>query len=152
MNANNKESGEIIPGVTVVEHTSDVGIHVTAPDIDRLMERCARGMTALMVGSDQPCPGVKIINKKMLIDGLDREALLNNFLSELIYLQEGEGLILAGFDSCFFEDGLLYAQAKFQKFDDSCRKVITPIKAVTFHKLKIEKVKGVHQVTIIFDV
>ncbi len=152
MKNENKTAREIIPGVSLLEHTSDIGIHVTAPDTSRLMEKSALGMMALIMGGQGPCLGMSLINKKMLIDGMNREELLNNFLSELLYLLDGEGLLLTGFDQCAFEDGMLHCQARFAFLKDAGLTINTPVKAVTHHKMNIKKIDGVFHVDIIFDV
>src|SRR5512143_3493907 len=79
-------------GFEEVPHTADWAMKVWAEDMPSLFAEAARGMNLLsgLVLAQEPR-----IGKTFVHVAADQESLLVAFLSELIYLQEQEGL---GFD------------------------------------------------------
>jgi len=74
----------------IIDHTADLGIIVTAPDIKDLFIRAAYAMTDLMVKADINEKGAK---RKVLVEGENFPDLMVRWLSEILYLFEGEHLI-----------------------------------------------------------
>ncbi len=127
-----------------VPHTADWALRVWAEDLPSLFAEAAAGMASLS--------GVKLeagprTVRTFGLDAPDDEGLLVAFLSELLYLQEQERL---GFDRLQVQvDGTrLTAQLELAGIGS----VAKPIKAVTFHNLKIAHAEGGCQVEIVFDV
>jgi SHS2 domain-containing protein len=131
-------------GYSELEHTADVELEVWGPDMAALLEEAARGMYALMeIGlAEQPR------RRRMLeLAGSDREAMVVDFLGELLYIQESEGL---AFDRIELEEhpGTLLAVLEGAPVRTQARE----IKAVTFHRLEVrDSPKGL-ETRIVFDV
>jgi SHS2 domain-containing protein len=131
-------------GYREVEHTADWELEVWAIDLPGLLEQAARGMYALS--------GMRLHSQPRFIRTLslkatDDETLLVNFLSELLYLTEQEGI---GFDQfrITVDHFVLQAElggAKLAALDKE-------IKAVTYHKLAVRQTDGKLWVNIVFDV
>ena len=116
-------------GFLEISHTADWALKVWAPDLPGLLAQAAKGMYALMEVKLQPgahmdCP--------MDLDAADAEGLLVAFLSELLYLDEQEGLGFDDFDlviqGCHLSGTLQGAPVESQRKE---------IKAVTYHNLEI---------------
>lgn len=131
-------------GFREVEHTADWELEVWAPDFASLLEQSARGMYKLA--------GVRLLPEPRLTEELrlhaeDRESMLVDFLSELLFLGEVNH---EGFDQydLQLDDKVLSARLGGARIAEQAKE----IKAVTYHKLKIEKTDAGLQVNIVFDV
>jgi SHS2 domain-containing protein len=82
------------------------------------------------------------------VEGDDSESLLVAWLSELLYLREVKREAYARFTVRFPAAGRLEGSAEGCLYTSITR----PVKAVTYHGLKIEQAGQRYQTTIIFDV
>jgi SHS2 domain-containing protein len=126
-------------------HTADWELEAWAPDLPGLLEQSARGMVALSgmkLNPDEPQ------SRSMSLQGEDAESLLVRFLSELLWLQQEQGL---GFDefSITLDDQLhLHAMLHGHTIASLDRE----IKAVTYHNLDVHSESDGLRVNIVFDV
>ncbi len=131
-------------GFEEVPHTADWAIKVWAEDLPSLFAEAARGMSALQ-GVDQA--SVPRVSRTLEHEAADDETLLVAFLSELIYLQEQEDLT--------FDVFRIDLQSSMLRAEMQGRRLISvekPIKAVTFHNLKIVRTERGCEAVIVFDV
>jgi len=131
-------------GYREVEHTADWELHVWAPNLPKLLTTAAQGMyqlshTKLVAGSQAL--------REFEISSIDSESLLVDFLSELVFFGENEGI---AFDSyqLDFKGGNLKVQASGAPIQDQAKE----IKAVTYHDLHIRETERGLEVNIVFDV
>ncbi len=131
-------------GFTEIEHTADWALKVWAPELPVLFAQAAQGMYWLMETGLAPGPRVERVVE---VEGMDAESRLVNFLSELLYISENEGL---GFDQfeVNFQGDQVRAMARGAPL--AVRK--KEIKAVTYHNLAILHSDDRYTVTIVFDV
>jgi SHS2 domain-containing protein len=137
-------------GFLEIDHTADWELYVWAPDMPGLLEQAARGMYALAGIGVEPSEGREY---SIAIEAPDAEGLLVNFLSELLYREEEQGLAFDGFD-LFLEqrsadegyrlDAKLVGRRAVAREKD--------IKAVTYNKLRVEHGPHGLEVRIVFDV
>ena len=125
-------------------HTADWALEVWAVDYPTLLVEAARGMYALMGTRLQP--GRRQV-REFTLQARDREGLLVQFLSELLYIGEQDGL---GFDrlELTVEGDRLSAHLEGAAIEQQGKE----IKAVTFHNLAIKENGGRLEATITFDV
>lgn len=120
----------------VFEHTADVGLRISAPSLEELLRDAARGLLSLLVANpDAVQPAVA---KTIDIAGDDRVFLLRDWLSELLYAFESEGLLLSEYDLHLTESGL-HAECRGEPVDPSRHHLDHEVKAVTYHGLKAEQ-------------
>jgi SHS2 domain-containing protein len=126
-------------------HTADWELEVWAPDLPCLLEQAARGMYALAgMRLQSGATQMRSVN----LQAADAESLLVQFLTELLWLEQEEGVGFDGFslhiDSRFNLQADLhgYAIASLDK----------EIKAVTYHNLAVQTSALGLQVNIVFDV
>jgi SHS2 domain-containing protein len=132
------------PGYREVEHTADWELEVWAADLAGLLEQAACGMFQLAGMQLQPGPR---LTRRLTLDVSDSEALLVQFLSELLYLSEDEGI---GFDRYRITlDGF---HLQVEAGGAPLASIDKEIKAVTYHRLAVRQVDGVYRVNIVFDV
>ena len=131
-------------GYRELEHTADWELEVWAPDMHGLMEESAHGMYALMGTELEPYP---VVEKEISLRILDNESLLVDFLNELLWLGEDEGL---AFDRFVISErnGVVKIIATGSKIATTAKE----IKAVTFHNMHIQSVDEGLTVSIVFDV
>ncbi len=133
-----------IRGFEEVPHTADWAMKVWAEDLASLFAEAAQGMNALsgLVLASGPR-----LSRTFQHEAQDDETLLVAFLSELIYAQEQESL---GFDS--FQIDLRPGQLEVDMSGAPVASIEKPIKAVTFHNLKIKRSDRSCETEIVFDV
>jgi len=131
-------------GYREIEHTADWELHVWAPDLTTLFKIAAQGMyelsnTELAAGSREM--------REFVIPFVDRETLLVDFLAELLYFSEAEGI---AFDD--YQLRINMSTLKGQASGGLIKHQAKEIKAVTYHGLHIHETKRGLEVNIIFDV
>jgi SHS2 domain-containing protein len=135
---------QINKGYREIEHTADWELRVWGPDIVALLETAAQGMYAL--SQTRLVSGSKEV-REFVITYDDQESLLVDFLTELLFIGEDEGI---GFDKFKFDlcEDTLKTHAKGAPIENQTKE----IKAVTYHELQIREVEGGLEVHIVFDV
>ena len=139
--ANNLEART---GYREIEHTADWELHVWAPDLVSLLKTAAVGMYHL--SGTQLTAGLQV-NREFTIDYTDRESLLVDFLAELLFFAEDEGIAFTDYELIISANKLTVRVrgAKIQTQDKE-------IKAVTYHRIQVEETKRGLEVRIVFDV
>jgi SHS2 domain-containing protein len=135
-----KETG----GFREIEHTADWELEVWAPDLLALLEQAALGMYTLS--------GTRLANgqRQLLsleVEASDAESLLVSFLSELLYLGEQKGLGFDRFD-LHLDGEQMHARLEGAPIVSRDKE----IKAVTYHRLKIQEAEEGLRVNIVLDV
>ena len=126
-------------------HTADWELEAWAPNLPSLLEQAARGMYALSgVRLQSGLTQTRTVN----LQAEDAESMLVRFLSELLWLEEEQGL---GFDRFSITvDDQLNLQAELNGF--AIANLDKEIKAVTYHNLQVENTTQGLRVNIVFDV
>jgi len=129
-----------------VEHTADWALRIRGRDLSELLRNAARGMSSLLVSDLTDIPVVR--EERIDLEAYDAESLLVNWLSELAYWAEAEGIVFCEFDLSGVTSTRLQAivrggpVAALQKH----------IKAVTYHNLAIIATATGLEATVVFDV
>jgi SHS2 domain-containing protein len=117
------------------EHTADLGLRATAPDLPTLFSEAARGLFSIIVAD----PG-QIVSRQqehLEIAGRRPDELLFDWLSELLYLFESRRLLLAEFEIEIDSAGLR-AEVRGEPWDPQRHLLEHEVKAITYHGLKVE--------------
>lgn len=135
-----------------IDHTGDVGIHVTAPTLPTLFERAAHGMFRVL---SNPETVHSSDVTRIAVHGRDREALMVEWLSELNYRHTVDHMLYRTFDVHSLDrsndEFQLSAEIRGESIDPERHTVFTEIKAVTFHGMEILETNGHWSVQVIFD-
>ena len=130
----------------VVEHTADWALRVYGRDLADLFANAALGMAYLMVGD---LDAVSVDEERtVVLDAVDAETLLVDWLSELAYWAEDEQLVFREFELSEVTERHLSAVVRGGK----AAELQKHIKAVTYHNLEIVERGGGLETTIVFDV
>lgn len=131
-------------GFKEIEHTADWELHVWAPDMAGLLKQAAIGMYSLAEVKLTQNPRVK---KEIHLPFIDRESLIVDFLMELLFTAEDEGIGIDLFE--IFDEG---NQWSFIMEGRPILELTKEIKAVTYHGIRVNEVESGLEVNIVFDV
>jgi len=131
-------------GYREIPHTADWELVVWGPDMATLMVKAAEGMYAL---SGTRLTGERRSSHEFELQILDRESILVDFLSELLFYAEDQKLGFDQFEVQFSDTGCR-VQVKGAPILEQAKE----IKAVTFHKLQVRETEKGLSVNVVFDV
>ncbi len=132
----------------VFEHTADVGVEVWGSTLKDVFRDAARAMFSLMVDSVEARE-----ERTVELEGERLDWLLVDWLSELLYLMDAEGLVFSDFDVALERSGSkwrLRAVAKGEPYDREKHGAKMEIKAVTYHMLEMDE--GARRARVLFDI
>ncbi len=131
------------------EHTADLGLRVWADSLDRLFADAATGLFSLIVpGLDSVRPSESV---RFEIPGEPSDLLLFDWLNDLLYTYEVRHLLLCQFDVTVKESGLT-AVARGEPIDPARHLLDHEVKAITYHRLKLEPHDGGWLAEVIVDI
>ncbi len=133
---------------TLLDHTADMGIKVTAPTLGALFENAGRALMEVMI---RKRPAGKTSLCRVTVSGDDLPDLMVRWLGEILYLFEGEGRVVMDIDvDAVIETGL-DATLHTVPFNPKRHEVATEIKGVTYHQIEVARNRDGWQATVIFD-
>lgn len=127
-----------------LDHTADWSFRAFGRDLAELFANAAYALFALEGALDAQ----STLTREIRVEGIDREALLVNWLSELLFLQETRHETYQRFDITKLTDTELEATV----WGAQAQPATKFIKAVTYHDLKIEQTEKGWQATVVVDV
>ena len=133
----------------IIDHTADLGIVVKGPDTKGLFINAALAMIDLMVkGKISDI----ITTRDILIEGTDFPDLMVKWLGEILYLFEGEDLIVHSIEIKSISPMQLQATLTLSNFEPGPHQVLREIKAVTYHGISVGKANSGWEARVIFDI
>lgn len=124
-----------LEGLTV----ADLAFEVTAPTFEELLIDSARAVTHAMVKNMEVLQPK--IERTATITAADEEMLLFNWLDEIIYWKDTEGLLFKEFDVHVAEtrDGQFTLQARMrgEELDMKRMELVIDVKAPTMHRFEV---------------
>lgn len=130
---------------SVLEHTADIGIEATAPDIPSLFSEAVRATAAVILEVEPPAGEA---GEAVAAEADDVETLLAELLSESLWRFESTGFLPVAAD---LEVSETMAAGRFRVIHDVS--IGGPaIKAVTYHQLSVERVGDEWRARVYFDV
>ena len=129
-----------------LDHTSEVQLQVEAESLAGLAAEAGRALGLLLLHDVPARPEGPA--REIQVESVDREALLVDWLNEILFLAEVERWVAVEFDVLEISSVHLKASALGVPVEDSPALV----KAATFHGLAVEERAGGLQAEVIFDV
>ena len=134
----------------LIDHTADLGIEVTGRTKRELFTKAALSLMDIVVERKGTPAGRT--EKALRVAGSDPADLLINFLREILYLFNGEALIV---EECSIQEcsnQRLVAKLRVAPYNKEKYSMKMELKAVTYHALRVERTKSGWVARVIFDV
>ncbi|HET6580503.1 MAG TPA: archease [Methanoregula sp.] len=130
-----------------IPHTADVKIHASAPTLEELFSETFKALMQVMYGTSRHGGTTREIR----IESTDTESLLADFLSEVLFVSEVEGLVFS--EAGIRINGLsLVAELDGEPFDPARHSGGTEVKGISYSGLDILHDANGYMLDIIFDV
>ena len=133
------------------DHTADIGVEVTGRTRKELFVNAAQALFDIMIENKTGLEAVKQ-QKRITVEGTDVSDLLINFLREILYLFNGEALVIGKCEITKCGNKTLDARLLLEPYNKKKHVMKTEIKAVTYHGLSVERIKKGWRARMIFDV
>src|SRR3990172_1517899 len=137
-----------MPKYTIIDHTADIGIDVFGDTLQDLFSNA--GFALFDIITDLSTVECKVKHSLNII-GVDKEQLLVNWLSELLFLHDVKNLLFKNFCVNQLSDYQLNADVSGEVFDEKRHIIKTEVKAVTYHNLSIIQKDQQWKTRIIFN-
>jgi SHS2 domain-containing protein len=137
----------LVTGYEILEHTADVGVRATGATIEACFENATRGLTEIM-GIGVAGRGEEVA---LAVNAADREALLVEWLDEVIYLHETRDAAIVDVRVDRVTEGRATGSVQLVARRPGPSEG-TPVKAVTFHQLRVEATPDGCLAEVFFDV
>jgi SHS2 domain-containing protein len=136
-----------------LEHTADVYIAAYGRTLEEAFANAAIATFEVMTDSDKIA---QIVEDSVEIEAYDEKALLYTWLENLLINFETKGTLYSGFEISKIEktpDGLrLKAKIRGEPFNPDKHPQKVGIKAVTYHRMEIDKKPGKVSIRFILDI
>lgn len=133
----------------VLEHPADIGIEAGGKDSREAFEEAAKGMMAIVVKRESVGTASE---RTVELEGRDQENLLVRWLSEILYLFDGEQFVVAEPGIRELTTNRLSAVLRGEQFDPLKHEVLLDVKAVTYHQLAVASTASGCRVRVFFDI
>ena len=131
--------------------TADVIYRAYGKSLSSAFENAALALSEVMINTSQVRP---VVEKLVKVTGEDLKSLLFNWLNELLYLVDSEGLAFSRFTVKLNEaKPELSAKLAGEKIDPDRHELRTEVKACTYHKMEVRPAKqGKAWVQVLLDI
>lgn len=134
---------------TILEHPSDIGIEASGGSLETAFVNAAKGLVSLIVEEGD----VKELETRSVhLDATDLENLLVKWLSEILYLFDGEKFLPASFTIDELSPHRLDAEISGESFHPERHRAKLDVKAVTYHQLRIKRQKEGYTLRVFVDI
>ncbi len=133
----------------VLEHPADIGFRAFGETLPELFARSAVAMLSI---ADDPAAVVPRAEYPLAVESGDRESLLVDWLSEVLYWFDGKRIAFHDFRVTGFQEAALSATGLGEPRDGGRHRARLIVKAVTWHQLKIERRDGLWIAEVYLDI
>jgi SHS2 domain-containing protein len=131
----------------LIEHTADVGVKAYGRTVAEAFEHAAKAMFDIITDSS---PIRSVGQYDIELEAPDREQLLVDWLSKLLFLNGANNLVFGKFEVTL-EGNHLVAHVYGEQYDRTKHKMGEEIKAVTYHLLLVHETDPIF-VQVLFDI
>lgn len=124
------------PGFRVIEHPADIGLEARGRNFPEVFSNLGHGLMHLILDAASVRPSEQRI---ITLTAEDREQLVVRWLTELLYLFDGQRFIAGGILVKEISPTTLKATLEGEILDPGRHLTRLDIKAVTYHQLEIKE-------------
>lgn len=136
-----------------LEHSADVYIQSYGKTLIEAFENSAIGLGFLIIESDNVESKQE---REIKIKSEDKKSLLFDFLTRILYYQDAESIVFHEIEidriEKLGETWFLEAKLWGEEFNSEKHEQGTPVKAITYHNMEIEKSKDKYRVKVLVDI
>ena len=133
----------------IFDHTADVGLRIRARSLDEIFRDAAYGLFSLII--DNPEIVQPEVERRVQLGSDSLDMLLFDWLDHLLYLFDGEHLVLAQFDVSI-RDLELSAIVRGEPLNPARHALAHEVKAITYHGLFVQRVEEDWLAEVIVDI
>ncbi len=133
----------------MVSHTADIGMLIRGRDREELLLNAAQ---ALYSNLFRATGLAERLERVVTIDSPEGDALLIDWLNELIYLFDTDRLAFSRFEVELLTECRLQVRCFGEYIDTSRHRVVRDVKAATYHEAHVQRVEDGYAVRVILDV
>jgi SHS2 domain-containing protein len=135
------------PSHSFEDNTAEVALRLSAPTLESLFAEAGRALAELTFG-EGPLPPPTGAPVRVTLDSVDRDALLVDWLNELVYRTETMGQLFVAFELERLEGASLVASIRGAEVE-SLRPLV---KAATLHGVHITEQSHGYEATVVLDI
>ena len=131
---------------------ADVAFEAMGKSLEELFVSAAQATTEVMIHVEDL---KRTTEKSVSLSEETVERLLYEWLSELIFLKDTEGLLFSGFDISIEQQGSGYAlkgKLSGESINREQHKLLTDVKAITMHMFEVKKTDEGWKAVVVVDV
>lgn len=136
------------PNYTLLDHTADLGITIRGANLIDLFESAGNALIHVMLGDN---PRGKTRSMKISVSGDDLADLMVRWLGEILYLFEGDDLVVTSINIDSLTSSQLEATLETVPYDPEIHEILNEIKAVTYHQIEVTNKGDIWEARVIFD-
>jgi SHS2 domain-containing protein len=133
----------------ILDHPADIGFRAFGRTLPELFENAALAMLSIRAEVEDIEPRQEF---PIAATGADFESLLVNFLSEVLYLVDGERIAFRRIRVDSLSETSIAAAGLGEPHDPARHRVKLIVKAVTWHQLRIEETTGGWSAQVYLDI
>ncbi|MCI0706899.1 MAG: archease [Ignavibacteriae bacterium] len=133
----------------ILEHPADVGIEASGVSLKEAFENAAAGLLSIITDVES----IDAAEERYIrLTATDFDNLLVKWLSEILYLYDGEDFIVGEVEIESLSPTQLEAIVSGEPYDANKHSTHLDVKAVTYHQLKIQQKKTGCLVRVYLDI
>ena len=136
------------PNYTLLDHTADLGIRIFGTDLIDLFETAGKALMHLMIQGESPVDASPVT---ISLSGADLCDLMVRWLGEILYLLEGEKLVVNSLKIADLSPSSLAAILQTVPLDLRYHEILNEIKAVTYHQIAVAQKADHWEAKVIMD-
>jgi SHS2 domain-containing protein len=130
-----------------LSHTADIKIRARAGTLGELFSEVMNALMQVVYGTDRSGG----ISREIRIESADTESLLTDFLSEVLFVSDVDGLVFSKAE-IHIDGNRLFAVLDGEPFDPSRHSGGTEVKGISYTGLLVSHDANGYMVEIVFDV
>jgi SHS2 domain-containing protein len=137
------------PSFEFLDHPSDIGILGRGASREEALIAVSNGLTSIMADPAAFRPDVE---REFHLSGSDPAAQVINWLNEILFFFDTEGLVFVNFAVDSWTNDRLAGRAQGEHLDLSRHELRTSVKAATYHQFEMTEADGGWELRVFIDV
>ncbi|MBI2149909.1 MAG: archease [Acidobacteria bacterium] len=137
------------PEFELLEHTSDVGVLARGATREEALIAASRGLASILANPETIRP---IEERYFKAAGGDEAAQIVNWLNEILFFFDTEGLVFAEFEITSWSASEIMGHARGEFLDTARHEFRAAVKAATYHQFESRATTGGWEIRVFVDV